>query len=214
MDIEVEIANQDFTDPIGEAYNLVLKEKNGERFVPVVIGRNEATCILMELNQIAIPRPMPYDLIMILLQQFNAEVTGVRVHHLKKGIFYVHILITNAEGNWALESRISDAVVIALKAGVPICFAEEVFEAACYTKSGKFKGKRVKKPSELWDDLRRDDEGEVDSFKLDDGGSVPFDLTQAPTQQLKQLLHQAEENENFELAAEVDEELKRREDGE
>ena len=113
-----------------------------------------------------------------------------------------------------LESRISDAVVIALKAGVPICFAEEVFEAACYTKSGKFKGKRVKKPSELWDDLRRDDEGEVDSFKLDDGGSVPFDLTQATTQQLKQLLHQAEENENFELAAEVDEELKRREDGE
>ena len=71
MDIEVEIANQDFTDPIGDAYNLVLKEKNGERFVPVVIGRNEATCILMELNQIAIPRPMPYDLIMSLLQQFK-----------------------------------------------------------------------------------------------------------------------------------------------
>lgn len=214
MDIEVEIANQDFSEPIGEAYNLVLKEKNGERFVPVVIGRNEATCILMELNQIAIPRPMPYDLIMSILQNFNAEVVGVRVYHLKKGIFYVHIMISTAQGNWALESRISDAMVIALKAGVPVCFAEEVFDAACYTKGGKFKGKRVKKASELWDELRREDDGEVDSFKLDDGGSVPFDLTQATTQQLQQLLRQAEESENFELAAEVDEELKHREDGE
>ena len=45
MDIEVEIANQDFTDPIGEAYNLVLKEKNGERFVPVVIVLSYADII-------------------------------------------------------------------------------------------------------------------------------------------------------------------------
>lgn len=214
MDIEVEIANQDFTDPIGEAYNLVLKEKNGERFVPVVIGRNEATCILMELNHITPPRPMPYNLIMNILDHFEAEVTGVQVYNLKRGIFFVHIQMVSPHGNLVLDSRISDAVVIALKAGVPICFSEEVFEAACYTKSGKFKGKRVKKTSELWDDLRREDEGEVDSFKLDDGESVPFDLSQATTQQLQQLLHQAEESENFELAAEVDEELKRREDGE
>ena len=211
MEIEVEVVYPQRMPVSGDAFTLVLHEKGGDRFVPVLIGLNEARSVVLELNHIRLPRPMSYDLFMTLLDHSGARVEKVLVDGFREGIYLAHLELQGPQGTFQIESRLSDAVVLALKAHAPICFVESVFNATSYNQKDKFlQSQSTSQPDMLSDD------GEPDHFELGNGESIPLDLTMASERQLRQLLKTAEEAENFELAAEIDEELKRRqeEDGE
>lgn len=211
MEIEVEVVYPQRMPVSGDAFTLVLHEKGGDRFVPVLIGLNEARSIVMELNHIRLPRPMSYDLFMTLLDHSGARLEKVLVDGFREGIYLAHLELQGPQGAFQIESRLSDAVVLALKANAPICFVESVFNATSYNQEGKF----LQSQDTSQTDMLTED-GEPDHFELGNGESIPLDLTMASERQLRQLLKTAEEAENFELAAEIDEELKRRkeEDGE
>jgi hypothetical protein len=154
---------------------------------------------------------MSYDLFISLLEHYSARLVKVLVDGFREGIYLAHLELLGPQGSFQIESRLSDAVVLALKAKAPICFVESVFNAISYTQKESFVQSHETAPSStMFDD------GTPDHFELGNGESIPLDLTMASERQLHQLLKKAEESENFELAAEIDEELKRRqeEDGE
>lgn len=211
MEIEVEVVYPQRMPVSGDAFTLVLHEKGGDRFVPVLIGLNEARSVVLELNHIQLPRPMSYDLFMTLLQHADSKVVKLLVDGFREGIYLAHLELQGPQGDFQIDARLSDAVVLALKSNVPICFEESVFNATSYSQKDKFlQSQEAVQPDRLTED------GEPDHFELGNGESIPLDLTMASERQLRQLLKTAEETENFELAAEIDDELKRRkeEDGE
>ncbi|CAN5457992.1 bifunctional nuclease family protein [soil metagenome] len=103
---------------------VLLKETTGERFLPIWIGAVEATSIAFALQGVETARPMTHDLMKDLLDALTVSVTRVVVTELRDGTFYAEILMAGPEGETTVSSRPSDAIALAVRAGVPV-FAEE-----------------------------------------------------------------------------------------
>lgn len=211
MEIELELANMDSPNLQGDAFTLILNEKNGNRFVPVIIGVSEAKYIIMEYNQIKVKRPLPYDLILQLLEQNGEEIVKILVRDVQDGIYFVSIFYYRDGQMMELDSRLSDALVLSLKCQIPVLIPSDIFERVCYTETGK--AEKHELPAEVSDFWKttsdEDSDAEVDFFEVGDE-KVPLDLTKATTQQLQDLLQEAVDKENYELAAEIDAELNSR----
>lgn len=185
-DVELEVANSNYPQRQNDMFNLILKEKNGSRFVPIMIGIEEAKSIILELNHIRIKRPFAHDLFVELCRETGSEVCGVRIADCRDGIFYVNIDVRTPAGAVLLDSRVSDAVVIALKCGVPIRMEHGVFARTCYTMSeSNENGAASPDPAEI-------------------------SLHNLPLGKLEKMLDEAVRSENYERAAEIDEEIKKR----
>ncbi len=109
---------------------VVLEEKEGEgRCFPIYIGEVEAKAADNAVFQRKAPRPMTHDLIMNLIEGLNCELEGIMVDSLDSDTFHGKLLIRTSEGKHIkIDSRPSDAIVLATKAAVPIFVAEEVLE--------------------------------------------------------------------------------------
>lgn len=103
---------------------VLLKETTGERFLPIWIGAVEATSIAFALQGVETARPMTHDLMKDLLDALTVSVTRIVVTELRDGTFYAEILMAGPEGETTVSSRPSDAIALAVRAGVPV-FAEE-----------------------------------------------------------------------------------------
>ena len=206
-EIELEVANL-APQTQGEAFNLILKEKHGDRFLPVIIGLPEGRLIVIEQNRIALKRPFAHDLLIQLCEKTDSVIEKAVIDGYKDGIFYVHIhLLRNGE-LLLLDSRVSDAVVVALKVGAPIFARSSILNAAGYTKEG-----RIGTPTRHVDDDSDDDDfpldvDDDDRLMLRDG----MDFSELTVGELNELLRQAVETENYEAAALIDAELNKRPD--
>ncbi|MCQ2279373.1 MAG: bifunctional nuclease family protein [Bacteroidales bacterium] len=210
MEIELELANKDSPTLQGDAFTLILNEKNGNRFIPVIIGIAEAKYIIMEYNKIQVKRPLPYDLIMQLLEQNDAEIVKIRVRDVQDGIYFVSVYYRCDEKMWELDARLSDALVLSLKTQIPVVIPAEIFERVCYAETGKSKQRELPAAvRDFWNKSEENDDAEVDFFEVGDG-KVPLDLKKATAEQLQELLQEALEKENYELAADIDAELNSR----
>lgn len=210
MEIELELANMDSPNLQGDAFTLILNEKNGNRFVPVIIGVTEAKYILMEYNQIRVKRPLPYDLMMELLEQNGGKIVKIFVRDVQDGIYFVSIYYQRGAEILELDSRLSDALALSLKTQIPVLIQNEVFEKVCYTEEGKSEKRELPADvSDFWNTNDSDPDDEVDFFEVGDE-KVPLDLKKATTKQLQNLLAEAVAKENYELAADIDAELNTR----
>lgn len=202
MDIELEVVSPNTPQPQGEAFNLVLKEKDGERFLPVVIGLNEGKTIVMEINRIPFGRPIAHDMLIQLCEKMGFEITKVHIYGFLEGVYFVNVHIMENGLPVLLDARISDAVIIALKKKIPIFIDSLVFESNCYSDKGKQRPRNLDKEiSDFWNVIECDDDDEL-----------PSDLKRATTEQLKEMLKSALDDEQYELAAEIDAELNLRPD--
>ncbi len=112
------------------AYALILKETEGERRLPIIIGQFEAQAIALELEGIKPPRPLTHDLVKNVLDTLGNSLSDVIISELRDGTFYARL---NVEGNSTaheIDARPSDAIAIAIRFGVPIYVAESVMEEA------------------------------------------------------------------------------------
>lgn len=100
------------------------------RLLPIWIGVQEATAILLAVDGAAPPRPMAYDLMVRLLETLDASVRQVAVTRLAEGTFYAEITLDTPTGGRIIDARPSDSVALAVRARAPIFVAEDVFEAA------------------------------------------------------------------------------------
>ena len=103
---------------------VLLKEREGTRFLPIWIGPVEATSIAFALQGVVTARPMTHDLLNDVLRALDVEIERVVVTDLRDGTFYADIHMDKAGEDVVVSSRPSDAIALAVRATVPI-FAEE-----------------------------------------------------------------------------------------
>ncbi len=110
---------------------IILKEKKGDRLLPIVIGAYEADAIRLNVNGVELPRPMTHDLFINTLAKLNAVIDRVVIHKLFQGTFFARIVLIAPGGSEEeVDARPSDAVALCIRAGARI-FAEEHLLDAC-----------------------------------------------------------------------------------
>ncbi|QDQ97321.1 bifunctional nuclease family protein [Tomitella fengzijianii] len=106
---------------------LLLRESDGERFLPIWIGQNEAAAIALEQQGIAPARPLTHDLIKDIVDALGRTLLEVRIVDLREGTFYADLVF---DGDVTVSARPSDAVALAIRVDVPILSDESVLEEA------------------------------------------------------------------------------------
>lgn len=129
MMVEMELVEIQISDAMGHQI-IILQEKDGERNFPIFIGIFEAAAMDQAVKQISPPRPMTHDLILNCIRDLGGTLTGVFVDELRNDTFHGKLLVRDGSGETIrIDSRPSDAIVIATKANVPIYVAEDVLSA-------------------------------------------------------------------------------------
>jgi len=105
---------------------IVLKEKDGPRAFPILIGIYEATAIDRGIKEYRTPRPLTHDLICLILGSLDVEVERVVVTDLRNQTFYAKIVLQQNGRLIEVDSRPSDAIAIAVQTGTPIFVEEKV----------------------------------------------------------------------------------------
>lgn len=113
-------------DMVGKQPIVLLKTVDGNRFLPIWIGHPEAASILMKLQGASTPRPMTHDLLCDMLGELDAKCTQVAVTELRDNTFFASITLSVNGREMEIDSRPSDAIALAVRAGAPIFAAEEV----------------------------------------------------------------------------------------
>ncbi len=109
---------------------LLLRETEGERYLPIWIGSGEATAIALEQQGVQPARPMTHDLLRDLLEELNASVDRVVITELKEGTFFATIELTQDGASYSISSRPSDAIALAVRTGSPIFASESLLDEA------------------------------------------------------------------------------------
>ena len=109
---------------------VLLKERAGDRFLPIWIGAVEATSIAFALQGVVTPRPMTHDLLKDVLHSLEVVVERIVVTELRDGTFYAEIQMRQNGEAVSVSSRPSDAIALAVRAAVPIFADEAVLDEA------------------------------------------------------------------------------------
>ncbi|MCP4456710.1 MAG: bifunctional nuclease family protein, partial [Cytophagales bacterium] len=109
---------------------VILKDKEGNRVLPIWVGIFEANAIALQIENIGTPRPMTHDLLKNVLNDLDATVEKIVVCELKDNTFYAMIYIKKSDQLIAVDSRPSDAIALALRTKSPIYVEESVVESA------------------------------------------------------------------------------------
>ena len=133
--VEVSVARLGL-DGSTNSYVVILKEKEGDRLLPIWIGQAEAESILLEMNGVKKERPLTHDLCRSLVVGLGGELRRVQITRVLKGTYYAEMHIVRAENVYTVDSRPSDAIAVALRFPAPI-FADDslLAEAAAETES-------------------------------------------------------------------------------
>ncbi|MEX0968242.1 MAG: bifunctional nuclease domain-containing protein [Bacteroidia bacterium] len=184
------------------SYTLILEEKNGSRKLPIIIGAFEAQAIAIEIEKIVPVRPMTHDLFKSLSESFDIKVKEVIIHRLHEGIFYAHVVCANGTREHEIDARTSDAIAIALRFKCPIFTYESILQDAGIILSDLEA-----------EELEKDEKRSRKSPSAKTSAEKPADLAKQSMDDLKKLLDEAIEVENYILAAKLRDEIRRREEG-
>ncbi|MBM4272152.1 MAG: bifunctional nuclease family protein [Deltaproteobacteria bacterium] len=124
-------------DPLTNTPIVILKDAEEKKAIPIWIGLFEASAIATELEKITFSRPMTHDLINDILKIINIEIIKIEIHDLRNNTFFANIHLLKEGKSLVVDSRPSDAIAIALRAGAPIFVDEKVIEKSRNVDFGK-----------------------------------------------------------------------------
>ena len=110
---------------------IMLKEVDGERSFPIVIGIFEATSIDRRVRKLDSPRPLTHDLVAMVIENLGGELRDVCISELREHTYFAKLRIRQNGEMTEVDSRPSDAIALAVTAKVPIYVAEEVLDEVC-----------------------------------------------------------------------------------
>jgi bifunctional DNase/RNase len=110
---------------------IVLKEVDGERMFPIVIGNPEAEAIKRRLEGFTMPRPMTHDLLASVIEQLGGRLERIEITNLKEHTYFAALHIRRNGQVLQIDSRPSDAIALGVATMVPIYVAEHVLSEAC-----------------------------------------------------------------------------------
>lgn len=181
----------------------LLKGIEDKRTLPIFIGPAEAQSIAIKLNNIELPRPMTHDLLKNILDFFECRLRRVEVCDLKEGTFYARLVLEKDGEEMMIDCRPSDAIALALRVEAPIFVTEDVMDEA---------GRLLETDKSVHTESASNSTGELDTEKKIYHKTQQKQPT-SPLEQLKALLEKAIEEERYEDAARLRDEIKRLEDG-
>lgn len=113
-------------DPYSNAYIVILRDERNSDMLPIWVGKSEASAISFALENVTPPRPMTHDLMKSILDNVDAKILSAVVSDLKNNTYYAKIHLWYGDSEYAVDSRPSDAIALALRAEAPIFTTEEV----------------------------------------------------------------------------------------
>ncbi len=185
------------------AYALVLSEEDGDRTLPIIIGAFEAQSIAIALEkEIKPPRPLTHDLFKSFADRFNIIVKQVIIHKLVDGVFYSSLICECDKIEEIIDARTSDAIALALRFQAPIFTYKNILD-----KAGIYLKVNPKKEDEEEDSILVDDlvAEEIETAVIAQEGYKDKSLDE-----LKTLLDEAVNNEDYEKAAKIRDEISKR----
>lgn len=197
--IRLNIKGISYSQTQSGAYALILSEENGKRKLPIVIGAFEAQSIAIALEKdIRPPRPLTHDLFKNFSDRFSIIVKQVIIHKLVDGVFYSSLICENNNKEEIIDARTSDAIALALRFSAPIFTYKNILEKA-----------GVKLNIDLEDQKNEDlIDDEVPNEKSEDFSKNTFNKLSLT--ELKNLLKKAVDDENYEVAAKIRDEISKR----
>ena len=195
--IELLINGISYSQTQNGAYALILSEIEGERKLPIVIGTNEAQSIAIAIEkEIKPPRPLTHDLFKNFCERFDIKIKQVIIHKLVDGVFYSSVICERDGIEEIIDSRSSDAIALAIRFEAPIYTYETILEKAGVVI-------QVEKDFDEKSLLK-------ELFSEDDTYIESTDLQDKSTKELEELLKIAIQNENYESAAKIRDEISNR----
>lgn len=185
--VQVDILGLSTNPASGGAYALILKEVNGNRRLPIIIGAAEAQSIALEMEGIKPPRPLTHDLIKNIITSFGAELSDIIIDELREGTFYAKLNIDSQ----LIDSRPSDAIALAVRYGVQIYVATSVMDEASFLPEDE------------------EDEDQLPTAKKEKSKSSSPPPKMTKLEQLNVQLKDAIEKENYEKAAQLRDEIRK-----
>lgn len=191
--IKLEIAGLSYSQTQSGAYALVLSEVGGKRQLPIVIGGFEAQAIAIELEKMTPTRPLTHDLFKNFAQSFSIDVREIVIYNLSEGIFYSKLICESDGITTEIDARTSDAIAIAVRFHCPIYTFEHILSSAGIQSEDA------------------DDEHES-TYPIEDEdlSSADGDLQTMSEEDLEGQLGEALENEDYELASRIRDEMNKR----
>jgi bifunctional DNase/RNase len=124
--VQMEVSKIRIDERRGEQV-IVLKERGGNRFLPIIIGISEVTAIKMKISGIQPPRPLTHDLLKNTIAQLGATLQRIVITKLEFNTFFAKLILQTKEGDLReVDARPSDSIAIALRSDAPIFVAEDV----------------------------------------------------------------------------------------
>ncbi|QNK76367.1 bifunctional nuclease family protein [Winogradskyella undariae] len=186
------------------AYALILNEVDGDRKLPIVIGAFEAQSIAIALEkEIRPPRPLTHDLFKNFADRFDITVKQVIIHKLVDGVFYSSLICERDKIEEIVDARTSDAIALALRFQAPIFTYKNILDkAGIYLKVNPKKDDEEDQDSILMDELIVE---EIETSSIEQDGYKNKSI-----KELNELLEEAVNNEDYEMAAKIRDEISKR----
>jgi len=195
--IELHINGISYSQTENGAYALILSESEGERKLPIVIGTNEAQSIAIAIEkEIKPPRPLTHDLFKNFCNIFDIKIKKVIIYKLEDGVFFSSVICERDGKEEIIDSRSSDAIALAIRFEAPIYTYENILKKA---------GVVLKIEKEI-------DEKSLlkELFSEENSETTIGDLNGKSKKELEELLKIAIQNENYESAAKIRDEISNR----
>ena len=188
--IELRIVGLSYSQAQANSYALVLGELDGKRRLPIVIGHYEAQAIALEIEKMRPSRPLTHDLFFNFAKIFGINLIEVEITKFHEGIFHSTLICDNGISIREIDSRTSDAVALAIRFKCPIYTTEQVMDQA---------------------GIVFEEEAQLESTDKSSEETPSFPLRNLTLTELEADLQQAIEDEDYEKASLIRDEIKRRE---
>jgi bifunctional DNase/RNase len=187
------------------AYALILNEVDGDRKLPIVIGAFEAQSIAIALEkEIKPPRPLTHDLFKNFSDRFDIVIKQVIIHKLVDGVFYSSMICERDKIEEIIDARTSDAIALALRFNAPIFTYKNILD-----KAGIFL--KVNPETENSEHILEDVLSTSDAFGLEESNDSKNSYAKHSLSELHELLTIAVNDEDYEKAAKIRDEISKRE---
>ncbi|MCR5660327.1 MAG: bifunctional nuclease family protein [Bacteroidales bacterium] len=190
--VSLEIIGLTYSESSTGAYVLILGDKNSQRRLPIVIGGAEAESIAVGIEKHKNGRPHTHDLFLRFAHEFGIEIMEVVINRFRDGIYYAMLVCKQGDELTMVDARPSDAIAIAVRLGCEIYAYETVMEEA----------------GVIMDDMDEQEKDVPDNGTINKGVAPSLDLLDLET--LENLLQEAIDNEDYQKAAQIRDEINRR----
>ncbi|GAB5419358.1 MAG: bifunctional nuclease family protein [Crocinitomicaceae bacterium] len=191
--IKLEIVGLSYSQTQSGAYALVLSEAEGKRRLPIIIGGFEAQAIAIELEKMVPTRPLTHDLFKNFAQAFEITIKEVVIYNLVEGIFYSKLICEQNGETLEIDARTSDAIAIGVRFDCPVYTYESILSSAGI----------------MLDETDAEEDLIAESMEEEnvESGNTLESLTD---DELNKQMQDAVENEDYELASKIRDELNKR----